>query len=102
MIKYNFNEQEAKLPGVYCIKVNNHLYIGSTKRSVQERIRKHWWLLKNNKHYNKKLQSYFNANFDFEISVLKSSKDTNIYKIEQDFINIYNPDINIIKNVAKY
>lgn len=61
-----------KRSGIYAIinKVNNKIYIGQSS-SITERWKVHKYLLKNNKHYNKHLQSAYNidglSNFQFLI-----------------------------------
>ena len=88
--------------GIYKIinLVNNKIYIGSSI-NIEKRIYKHFWLLKNNTHYNTYLQNCYNkygiSNFTYEIVELCSEEDliikenSNILKYKSnDVIHGYN------------
>ena len=86
--------------GVYRIynKVNGKFYIGSSL-NVPNRITVHFSLLRNNRHYNKKLQNAWNKygeeNFDYE--VLRMVKDiSEINQYEQTYIDKLKPEYNIL------
>lgn len=103
MIKYEFNLSDAcQRIGVYCIHIGNHTYIGSTKRNIWVRIKEHERLLKHNKHYNKKLQLVYNQIKEVTFSVVEYCNLVDICAKEQYYINKWNPDLNIIQNVAYY
>jgi len=77
--------------GIYCIKntINNKVYIGSAK-NLKHRINKHKYDLKNNKHYNKHLQSSWNKygeeSFSFEIIRYVKNLEL-LIRFEQVYIN---------------
>lgn len=83
-----------KVTGVYKIVclVNNKVYIGSSGRCAEERIRKHKYKLRINKHANIHLQRAYNkygvANFIFEI-IEECSKDIHLER-EQYYKEVYN------------
>lgn len=60
--------------GIYMIKnlINNHCYIGQSQ-DIKHRIDTHVWLLKNNRHYNKYLQSAWNkyGEASFEMGIVE-------------------------------
>ena len=88
------------MQGIYYIKckLNNKVYIGSSI-NIKERLYKHFWQLKNNRHKNQYLQNIFNK---YGIDSLKKgiimlcSKDK-LKKLEQFFIDNNKNLINIIK-----
>lgn len=84
--------------GVYLIKFNENIYIGSTERSFVQRKRSHLRDLKNNRHHNYKLQKLYNelGEGKFEFIILKDCKD-NIKDEEQYFIDLLKPNLNIAK-----
>lgn len=78
--------------GIYIITniVNNKSYIGSSL-DYKQRLRQHKYSLRNNKHYNKHLQSSFNKygeeNFTFNLLELCSNL------IERETFHIYNKNV---------
>lgn len=78
---------------IYQIKcvVNNRIYIGQTK-NFRKRIYEHKWELKNNRHYNKKLQQDFNLygidNFQF-IILHDDINQIDLLTYETRYINKY-------------
>lgn len=86
--------------GIYQIKnlINNKIYIGSAC-NLNTRRSQHFSELKKLKHPNSHLQSSFNKyqidNFVFE--VLFTCPKSELVRIEQYFINNYNPEYNILK-----
>ncbi len=91
--------------GIYRIfnNINSNCYIGSSS-NIKTRIRTHKYKLRNNKHYNKHLQSswnkYLEANFIFEI--LENCERDVLRKREQYYIDLYNPEYNKSKNADSY
>jgi hypothetical protein len=85
--------QKNGKPCIYKIQniINNKLYIGSAIGHYR-RKGQHYYLLRNNKHFNKYLQNSWNKygeeNFKFEI--LEFIKDTNnLVKKEKYYIHLY-------------
>lgn len=80
------------MAGVYIIKnsINDMFYIGSSIK-IKKRIREHVNMLKNNTHYNKRMQDDWNelgeGYFSFEI--LEECKESEVYVIEQKYIDRY-------------
>lgn len=97
-------------PGVYVIEntINKRIYIGSTKKSIKERLNRHRCDLKNNKHVSKLLQEDINKygieNFTFK--VLENLEDEKqIRKTEYYWIKIIKPEYNskgVITTVVDY
>lgn len=85
--------------GVYQITntINNNFYIGSAK-NIHTRILGHKWLLKNNQHHNRHLQSAVNkygiCNFTFK--ELAYCPNEYLRKLEQWFIDTLKPKYNIL------
>lgn len=92
---------EFKNEGVYVLKniVNNKSYIGSSS-NIGNRITKHMSLLRHNKHDNNLLQKDFNlyGEKSFIIGILEFSR-SNLSIIEQKYVDLYNPEYNITKEV---
>ncbi len=93
-----FNEcldKSYSVPGVYLIKINKHLYVGSSI-NVKTRLQQHINKLKKSKHENKYIQNRFD-----KYGVLKSSycllekcnADLRLYK-EKEWIDKLKPDLN--------
>lgn len=80
-------------PCIYKIHnmINNKVYIGSANGHYR-RKGQHYWMLRNNKHFNKHLQSSWNkhkeCNFNFEIIEFITNTDT-ILTREEYFIKKY-------------
>lgn len=87
--------------GVYCIynNKNGKRYIGSTSVSFESRFKKHKWLLRNNKHNNKRLQNAWNKYKEesFEFIEIVYCKPDYCIKFEQSIIDTLNPEYNICK-----
>lgn len=84
--------------GIYCIrnKENNKRYIGKTQLSFGDRFDSHKSLLRNNKHFNKKLQNAWNKygenSFAFEIiKIVEDKTDSDLFnKLEIEYIKYFN------------
>ena len=97
-------------PGIYIIenKINNKIYLGSTARSIHQRIDEHKRRLKNNKHCSRLLQNEVNqygiSNFTFK--VLENIENiTKLREIESKWIDAIKPEYNtkgVVKNNIKY
>lgn len=70
-------------------------YIGSSV-NIRKRWREHLWLLKINDHHSKKLQRHFDkyGESDLLFSILLSCEKEDLLKIEQYFLDSYNPYFN--------
>ena len=88
---FNNYEEYKKLSGVYLIinLKNNFVYVGATSSEFRLRYQTHKSYLRNNKHYNKELQSDYNKYgedyFVFEVAEIKTKiiqgeKDSDIAK----------------------
>lgn len=96
--------------GIYLIRnlVNDHIYIGSTSQSFEERKYQHFIDLKGNHHGNKHLQSAYNKygeeNFFFEI--LEYCNPELCLEIEQSYLDfIFDPNLfpeETVYNLSKY
>jgi len=88
------------LGAIYAIEnvANNKIYIGSTV-SPFVREQNHFSYLRNNKHPNKHLQNSFNKHGEesFDFKVLEEARDSDLIKREQHYIDIHNPQFNILK-----
>ena len=104
MIQINWRDDyyDRNFSAIYEIRIGEHVYIGSTKRNAKIRIREHINLLNKNKHYNKKMQNWFNEIKIATFYILEYPNSELIVKREQFWINKKHPDINIIQNVANY
>tara|TARA_R110001599_G_C11872566_1_gene623098 strand:- start:40 stop:570 length:531 start_codon:yes stop_codon:yes gene_type:complete len=86
--------------GVYTItnRVNGDMYVGSSN-NVDRRINAHKSYLRNNNHYNTKLQNSVNkynlSNFDFELLV--ECELEHQFSTESYWYNILNPKYNLIE-----
>ena len=81
---------KLKGPGVYQIRVvdDDTFYIGASSRT-KTRLNKHLRELKDNKHYNEKLQESYNNSSDkvLEISILTVDDSKTAFAIEKELIN---------------
>ena len=101
-IECNFNILDLLFPVIYKITIGTHQYIGSTKRCAKVRIKEHIRLLIKGKHYNSIMQNWFSELNMIKVDVLEYVIHEDVCDREQYWINKINPDINIIKNVARY
>lgn len=99
---YRLDNALTKSNIIYMIIIDTHFYIGSTSRPLKERLREHKRLLSKDKHYNKKMQSWFNINKEFTVKVMEETSRFCLCEREQYWINLLHPDINIINKVAIY
>ena len=93
-----------KISSVYKIQSvikPERVYIGSSIETFK-RWRRHLNCLKSNKHPNSKLQNHYNkyGNGDLIFSILLSCEKEDLLKIEQYFIDSYNPWFNICKHAG--
>ena len=101
-ISWKDDYYDRAFPAIYKIYIGEHIYIGYTKRNARDRISEHIRLLKQNKHYNHKMQDWFNEIKIASFYIIEYPKVENIVEREQFWINKLKPDINIIQNVANY
>tara|TARA_R100001086_G_scaffold220249_1_gene137118 strand:+ start:1517 stop:2179 length:663 start_codon:yes stop_codon:yes gene_type:complete len=89
--------------GVYIIynTISNSFYIGSSK-NIEKRLKTHLRKINNNSHINPILINAFNKydKKDFIYSILKTCVENDILYWEQYYIDKYNPEYNIAKNVC--
>lgn len=87
------------LSGIYKIvnSIDGHFYVGSSKR-LEVRRKRHFSMLRSNKHVNYKLQNSFNkhgeTNFHFE--VLEYCLPELLIEREQHYLDTLNPFYNIL------
>ena len=78
--------------GIYYIQntVTNQIYIGQSKR-LNERKRKHYFDLRNNKHQNSHLQNSFNkyGEENFKYGVIEHCEPDRLDELEIAYINLY-------------
>lgn len=84
--------------GIYCIKINNHLYIGSTTISFYRRFKSHLNLLNKNKHFNIHFQNCYNKYKSIQFEIIEACTKEVCLKREQYYLNLLNPDLNISKS----
>lgn len=84
--------------GVYLIRINGSIYIGSTEQSFVQRKRTHLRELRNKVHFNYKLQQLYDKYGEsaFEFHILEETH-IDVKLIEQKYINDLMPDLNIAK-----
>jgi YesN/AraC family two-component response regulator len=90
--------------GIYEIRntFNNKIYIGSSK-NLYGRCKKHFSLLKHNKHTNMYLQNSYNKHGSnlFEFNVLEHCEEPELTILEQKYIDSTNSDYNITREVIR-
>lgn len=88
------------ISGIYQIKnlINKKCYIGSAI-NFQKRWWQHEWDLKNNKHHSQYLQNAYNkyGKDAFEFEILFTCPKSELIRIEQYFLNNYQPSYNICR-----
>lgn len=92
------------ISGVYKIQSvikSEYCYIGSAV-NISKRWNVHLRSLYSNKHENKKLQNHYNkyGKSDLQFSILLGCPKEDLIKIEQYFLDSYNPYFNICKNAG--
>lgn len=90
-----------RISGIYKIQSKikpERIYIGSSI-SISKRWNSHIEHLRKNKHYNKKLQRHFNkyGESDLQFTIILGCDKEDLIKIEQYFIDSYNPYFNNCK-----
>jgi group I intron endonuclease len=90
--------------GIYKIESKSHpdrIYIGSAV-NIGNRWYEHLKKLKRNTHHSKKLQNHFNkyGESDLQFSILLGCDKEDLIKIEQYFLDSYNPWFNICKKAG--
>lgn len=93
-----------KMSGIYLIQSkakSDRKYIGSSD-DIWRRHGRHLRDLRKHKHHSIKLQNHFNkyGESDLQFSLLLGCNTTDLIKIEQYFIDSYNPYFNICKNAG--
>lgn len=89
--------------GVYLIRIEHHLYVGSSK-NIKNRFLDHRKLLKGNKHHSNLLQNSYNK-YGIEktyICILEFCSDGDRLIREKYWIDCLNPDCNTIKDPTDY
>lgn len=100
-----FRYKDFKKSGIYLINIKDeygltkHSYVGSSKK-INERLSTHRKLLRSNKHYNKILQNTYNkySENNLFVSILETVNEEDLLIKEKHWIDVINPDINIIKD----
>jgi len=71
--------------GIYKIIIANYFYFGS---AINFNIRRkaHIYLLKNNIHFNRKMQNAYNKYKQFDFQIIEYTQKNNLYKIEQQYV----------------
>lgn len=91
-----------KSSGIYCIKntINNKMYVGSSV-NMHTRLTKHRSLLDHKKHENRYLSNSWSKNGrdNFKCYVLEECDKDFLIEREQYWIDLLNPDYNLIKIV---
>ena len=91
------------ISGIYKITniINNKIYIGSAC-NYNARKASHLFELRNNKHGNNRLQNSFNkyGEDSFKFELLEKCNKNDLIKIEQYYINLFEPFFNICKIAA--
>lgn len=75
--------------GIYLVSINDKIYIGKS-HNIEIRIGQHRSLLKNNKHYNVKMQEAYNLNKDFTYKILEVANSESLDELEYYYIDQYN------------
>ncbi len=93
-----------KTSGIYQIQSiikPEKIYIGSAK-NIDRRRKEHFRALRRGGHDNPKLQSHYNmyGESDLIFSLLLGCDECDLLKVEQYFIDTYNPWFNICKNAT--
>ena len=88
----------SEISGVYCIRnvINNHIYIGSSKR-IKDRIKIHLYYLRRGCKHNHLLQEDWDmyGGKNFKWSVLITCHHDMLLWYEQQFLDQWNPEYNI-------
>ena len=74
--------------GIYVIKSDNHFYIGLSS-NLNKRKDSHFYLLKNNKHPNPRLQGIFNLGIKLEFEVIQECKIKDLNRLEILWMELY-------------
>lgn len=92
-----------KISGIYKIQIKEHVYIGSSK-NIQNRLSNHRKTLRSGKHKNPILRSVYNKYGESEmiISVLEICEVKDLLVKEKYWIDLLNPDLNIIRDPTKH
>lgn len=93
------------IAGIYKIESKvkpTRIYVGSSN-NVNERYKSHLRCLRQNNHNNKKLQNHYNkyGESDLVFTLLLKCDLVDLIKIEQYFIDSYNPWFNICKKAGE-
>lgn len=86
---------------IYLIRIEENIYIGSTK-NLRSRVLNHISILNKNFHSSYKMQSAFNSHKKFTVFLLERVLDLTQLKIrEQYYIDYYVPNLNVIPASTK-
>ena len=93
-----------KISGIYQIKSNikpERVYIGSAV-NIQNRWALHLFLLRKKQHHSLKLQRHYNkyGESDLSFTILLGCRKEDLLKVEQYFIDSYNPYFNICRQAG--
>lgn len=95
---------KLKFSGIYCIIniYNNKRYVGSSK-CISSRLWKHRSMLRHNNHDNQHLQNAWNKYGEgkFDYYILEKCQEEVLEDREQYYINMLNPEYNIIKDIIR-
>jgi len=96
--------KDFKKSGIYCIinTINGKKYIGSSI-NIQDRLQKHRYELRKQKHGNRKLQNSWNKYSEeiFDFYILEFCNKELLLEREQYFIDTLNPEYNITRLVER-
>lgn len=103
---FNISKEDSHKSGIYIIEnlINGKFYIGSTKDFIK-RYQSHLGDMRRKDHANKKIQGSVNKygieNFKFSVLEIIKNKEL-LRSIEQEYINVFNPELNLLKNTGKF
>ena len=74
--------------GAYCVTIieTGMVYVGSTS-NLNNRVTRHPYMLKQDKHFNTKLQAAYNTDSDIEITIKPTATIAEAQKIEQQLVD---------------
>ena len=84
---------------IYVLQFGNDLYVGSS-HDVRRRINHHFYLLKNNRHYSKRIQDAYNKTKAFKAFIVMRCS-TFERSAEQMIIRLLQPSLNTVTPMGK-